>query len=243
MHGKNFTLIELLVVIAIISILAGMLLPALSSAKERGYTASCTNNIKQFTLADMTYANDYQVIVPSAIGSKFYYGLRGGAHGSFVYDLTSGGFLHDYVGRTALICPTWQNANGGMYNDLTKATGAGGIGINRLTWSSAVSDADMAISNGRTQISSVKRPSTIVLFGDSASGPNTGTTIWVPNGVGMGTTIGTTHFRHSKSANIGWVDGHVEPRKFLGGNEETRVGHFDTTTKPWDPNYEETSGN
>ena len=92
---RGFTLVELLVVIALIAVLAGLLLPTLSKAKERAKRIACLNNMRQLTLASQAYAHDDQRQSLSAKQESEDQNLN---------------WLLPYAGSTKVfVCPSTQN--------------------------------------------------------------------------------------------------------------------------------------
>ena len=107
---KNFTLIELLVVIAIIAILAAILMPALSSARERGKTSTCISNMRQIGVAFTQYADDYKTYPWPNDASRALPGETDGKYNTLWCLLT--GFDNGGAKYTTSYIPPYTYANG-----------------------------------------------------------------------------------------------------------------------------------
>ena len=130
----RFTLIELLVVIAIIAILAAILMPALSSARERAKSSQCINNLKQCAVGIQTYIDDHGEMLFYLNKLRWTYLLNRRAFEVYDKDLSKTWKSGTYISsRNAMMCPgvfpyTAQRA--GL--ELPKTTGGTGTSMGSI---------------------------------------------------------------------------------------------------------------
>ena len=236
-HAR-FTLIELLVVIAIIAILAAILLPALQSARERGKSTGCVSNMKSVAVAMNMYADNNKDLFPAAFnvygksssGKDINYGWAGilSLAGELPRNLKSQG--------AASRCPTWNPDISSSYAwNYRGSYGTYGVirGIEEFGPRGTYPNESIYHIHRRTMMKAEYKK--VPLGGDSIHTRDRYQAPYISNarpgeerakGIGGNRTL---HLRHSKKANVFYIDGHVAPISKEEINDETYLTYANET--------------